>query len=70
MFKYYEHNFDLVPALSSSVVPDFGTPWTVACQTPLSMEFSKKEHWSGLSFPPPGNLPNPGVKPASPALAG
>ena len=42
---------------------DFATPWTIACQTLLSVEFSKKEHWSGLSFPPPGDLPNPGVKP-------
>ena len=45
-------------------------PWTVACQTPLSMGFSRQEHWSGLPFPPPGNLPHPGIKPMSPALAG
>ena len=49
------------------------TPWTVAHQAPLSMGFSKQEHWSGLPFPPPGDLPNPGIEPASlasPALAG
>ena len=50
-----------------------GPPWTVALQAPLSMEFSRQEHWNGLPFPPPGDLPNPGIKPvflASPALAG
>ena len=40
---------------------------TVAHQTPLSMEFSRQEYWSGLLFPPPGDLPNPGIKPKSPA---
>ena len=43
---------------------------TTACQAPLSMEFSRQEHWNRLPFPPPGDLPNPGTKPASPALAG
>ena len=43
-------------------------PWTVAHQTLLSMEFSKQEHWSGSPFPSPGDLPNPGIKPGSPAL--
>ena len=46
----------------------FATPWTVACQAPLSMGFSRQEYWSGLPFPPPGDLPNPGIKPTSPAL--
>ena len=42
-------------------------PWTVAHQAPLSMEFSRRGYcWSGLPFPPPGDLPNPGIKPASP----
>ena len=41
----------------------FVTSWTVACQAPLSMGFSKLEYWSGLSFPPPGDLPDPGTKP-------
>ena len=51
----------------------FGIPWAVAHQAPLSMGFSRQEHWSGLPFPSPGTLPNPGIKPASlraPALAG
>ena len=44
------------------------TPWTVAHQAPLSMGFSRQEYWSGLPFPSPGDLPNPGIKPRSPAL--
>ena len=44
------------------------TPWTATCQAPLSMEFSRQEYWSGLSFPSPGDLPNPGIKPRSPTL--
>ena len=46
----------------------FTTPWTVASQAPLSMEFSRKEYWSGLPFPSPEDLPHPGIKPRSPAL--
>ena len=46
----------------------FEIPWTVAHQAPLSMEFPKQEYWSGLLFPSPGDLPNPGVEPASPAV--
>ena len=46
------------------------SPWTVAHQAPLSMGFSRQEYWSGLPFPPPGNLPDPGIKPMPPALAG
>ena len=48
----------------------FANPWTVAFQTPLSMEFSRQEYWSGLPIPSPGDLPDPGIKPTSPALAG
>ena len=44
------------------------TPWTVAHQAPLSMEFSRQEYWSGLPFPFPGDLPDSGVEPASPTL--
>ena len=44
------------------------TPRTVACQALLSMGFSRPEYWSGLSFPSPGDLPNPGIEPGSPAL--
>ena len=48
--------------------PTLATPWTVAFQVPLSLEFSRHEYWSELPFPSPGDLPNPGVKPRSPAL--
>ena len=51
----------------------FATQWTVAHQAPLSMEFSRQEYWSGLPFPTPGDLPEPGIKTASlasPALTG
>ena len=44
------------------------TPWTVAYQAPQSMEFSRQEYWGGLPFPSPGDLPNPGIEPRSPAL--
>ena len=44
------------------------TPQTLTLQAPLSMGFSRLEYWSGLPFPPPGYLPNPGIKPGSPAL--
>ena len=43
-------------------------PWTLAYQAPLSIEFSRQEHWSGLPFPSPGDLPNPGIEPGSPTL--
>ena len=46
----------------------FATPWTIACQAPPSMEFSRQEYWSGLPFPSPGDLPDPGIQPRSPAL--
>ena len=46
----------------------FATPWTVALQAPLSTGFSRQEHWSGLPLPPPGDHPNPGIEPMSPAL--
>ena len=46
----------------------FKTPWTVAQQAPLFMGFSRQEYWSGLPFPSPGDLPDPGIKPRSPAL--
>ena len=51
-----------------SCVRLFVTPWTVVYQAPTSMEFSRQEYWSGLPFPSPGDLPNPGIKPGSPAL--
>ena len=53
---------------SHSRVQHFATPWTVARQAPLSLVFSRQEYWSGLPFPSPEDLPNPGIKPGSPAL--
>ena len=51
-----------------SLVQLFVTLWTVAYKAPQSMEFSRQEYWSGLPFPSPGDLPNPGIKPRSSAL--
>ena len=51
-------------------VSDFLTPRATDCQAPLSMEFSRQGYWSGLSFPSPGDLPNPGTEPAFPTLVG
>ena len=53
---------------ATSVVSEvFATLWAVDLKAPMSMGFSRKEYWSGLPCPSPGDLPNPGVKPASPA---
>ena len=57
-----------VKVKSLSHVQLFATPWTVAYQAPRSMEFSRQEYWSGLPFPSPGDLPDPGIEPRSPAL--
>ena len=54
--------------LSHSVVSNSVTSCTIACQAPLSMEFSRPEYWSGLPCPSPGDLPNPEIEPRSPAL--
>ena len=51
-----------------SLVRLFATPWTVAYQAPPSMGFSRQEYWSGLPFPSPGDLPDSGIEPGSPAL--
>ena len=51
-----------------SCVQLFVTLWTVACQTPLFMEFSRQEYWSGLPFPSPADLPDSGIELGSPAL--
>ena len=53
---------------SRSVVSDSATPWTVAHQAPLSMGFSRQEYWSGLPFPSPADLPDPGIEPGTPAF--
>ena len=51
-----------------SCVQLFATPWTVACQAPLSVGFPRQEYWSGLPFPSLGTLPDPGIKHRSPTL--
>ena len=58
----------LVKVKSLSGVRLFVTPWTVAYQAPPSMGFSRQEYWSGLPFPSPGDLPDPGIEPGSPAF--
>ena len=68
--KFWHRN--PVPACSITSVMSglFGALWTVACQAPLSMGFSRQEYWSELPFPPPGDFPDSGIKPVSTALAG
>ena len=55
-------------SLVAKLCPTFATPWTIALEASLSVGFSRQEYWSGLPFPSPGDLPNPGIKPRSPAL--
>ena len=64
------HNFVKLTACSCmlSFVQVIATPRTIACQAPLSMGCRRQENWSGLPFPPPRDLPNPGIEPGSPAL--
>ena len=62
------HNLLLEPVKLLSCVWLFATPWTVAYWAPPSMEFSRQVYWSGLPFPSPGDLPDPGIEPRSPAL--
>ena len=57
-----------VKVKSLSYVRLFATPWTAAFQVPLSMGSSRQEYWSGSPFPSPGDLPNSGIEPGSPAL--
>ena len=54
--------------LVAKLCPTLAIPWIVACQAPLSMGFSRQEYWSGLPFPSPEDLPDPGIKLRSPAL--
>ena len=72
LFPYLCLNFACISSSNcfSSCVRLFATPWTAACQAPLSMSFPRQEYWTGLPFPSPGDLPDPGIKPTSPALAG
>ena len=68
-YDCFPTSLDLECAVCAQVGLLFGTPWTVAPQTPLSMEFSRQDYWNGLPFPPPGDLPDPGIKLLSPTLA-
>ena len=76
--KSFFHILICVPSMcvcsvAQSCLDSFATQWTVACQAPLNMEFPRQEYWSGLPFPPPGDLHNPGIEPVPlvpPALAG
>ncbi len=73
IYVYIYHSIYVCVLSHFSYVHLCVTPWTVACQAPLSMEFSRQEYWSGLSCPSPGDLPDPGIEPTSlmsPALAG
>ena len=58
----------MVKVKSLNRVRLFATPWTAAHQAPLSIGLSRQEYWSGLPFPSPGDLPNPGIESGSPAL--
>ena len=66
--KYIGINTEKVKVKSLSTVQPFATPWTVAYQIPPSIGFSRQEYWNGLPFPSPGDLPDPGIEPGSPAL--
>ena len=69
--SYKTVNFRMVVVFSPQVLSDsFVTPWTVGYQAPLSMGFTRQEYWSGLLLPSPGDHPDPGIEPPSPALAG
>ena len=61
-------SFKALGGLVAQSYPTLCDPWTVAHQSPLSMGFSRQEHWSGLPFPSPGDLPDSGIEPQSPAL--
>ena len=67
VFAYIIENLKVKVNLLSPV-PLFATTWTAAYQSPPSMGFSRQEYWSGLPFPSPGDLPNPGIEPGSPLL--
>ena len=71
-FFFDDGHSDLIIVLICEVTQSYlilcDPPWTGACQAPPSMEFSRQEYWSGLPFPSPGDLPNPGIEPRSPAL--
>ena len=67
LLTIFKENVDTTCVCVLSHVQLFATPWTVAQQVPLTIEFSRQEYYSGFPFPSPGALPNPGIKPTSPA---
>ena len=68
LYLHYLHHSLKVKVRSLSRVQLFATLWTVGHQAPASMGFPRQEYWSGLPFPSPGDLPDPGIEPGSPAL--
>ena len=68
--RKYKRTKEWVVCSVTYCVQLFAASWTLTHQDPLSMEFYRQEYWSGLPFPTPGHLPNPGIKSASLALAG
>ena len=69
--RVWQWLFSTIPkAWSMKEIVRFATPWTIACQVPLSMGFPGQQCWSGLPFPSPGDRPNPGIEHVSPSLAG
>ena len=68
IFTVLYHSLVFVVVQSLSHVQLFATPWTIACQAPLSVGFPRQEYWSGLPFPSPGDLPDTRIEPGSPAL--
>ena len=73
LFSFVPQNLSVHVLSRFSCIQLFVTPWTVARQAPLSMGFPRQEYWSEWPFPPPGDLPDPNIEPASlmsPALAG
>ena len=65
MWMEVMHTSSCVCMLNHSVASDSAASWTVTSQAPLSMEFPRQEYWSGLPFPSPGDLPDPGIEPSS-----
>ena len=68
-YFYFSHNYTVMHCVHAQLLSQiFATRWTVAHQAHLSIEFSRQEYWSGLLFPPPGGLPDPGIKPTAPVF--
>ena len=66
--RFTKNKLEHIGGIVTKSCPTLVSPWTVAHQVPLSMGFSRKEYWSGLPFPSPGDRPDPGIEPGSPAL--